>query len=319
MRKYEDTPPQGDDGEEERGGRPSSSGVMIFTLVFVISLVVFGGLGVLWWRHAGFHLPFADSSPTAAAPESTAPTVRFQAADRRAMAVYLTDDNGALQTVTLLLMQPDRGALSAATLPGELSLSDSADDTLARRFSEGGADAAQQALQETLGKAPNFYGILSYTSAERALSALSVQLIFSLPEDVDAQSENGSFSIHLTAGEQALTPVQVSHLLQYTGWQGGSRARASAHAQLFAAFANQLLIVGRNGAEDFNTLVPFMTTNLSATDFQSSEAPLSYLASLNHGDLCTFVKTEGAFEGAGKDLHFIPAESLKSVITDAMP
>ncbi len=319
MRKKQSLPEDQDSRPQtqEEESRPSSSGVMIFTLVFVLCLALFGGIGALWWFH-GRAGELADTDPSGTSAVQTEPTERFRTADREAFAVMLTDNAGALQTVTLLMMQPDSHVVTAAAFPAELLLSEE-NGTLAGCFAESGADSAVQALSDFLGHEISYYGVMTYDGAEQALTALSVQLIYTLSEDVGGQSADGSFSIHLTSGEQALTSEQVSHLLQYTGWHGGRRARATAHAELFAAFCNQMLVRGRNGESDWALLQGSMETNAGESSFAAAEPALSYLAALNSGSVCTVLQTAGEYTGAGSTLRFSPDETMLSAIQSAMP
>lgn len=303
----------------EKSERPSSSGMLYFILAFVGCLVIFAGIGVLWWHVADPEIPFlTNTNTTAATTTTTQPVGRFSAEDRFSVAVYITDDAGKLQTVSLALFKPDTDNVSVIPLPAELGLPDAETDTLARRFMTGGADAAQMALSAYIGKTVDYYAVFSYGKVESYFTQLSTPLIVKLPKDVDQQATDGSFSIHLSEGEQALTPKQTANLLRCDNWQGGRRERANMHAAVVSAYINQFIAANRTLSADHAALMSLSYTNLNSERFSTIEPPLSYLANLNKELLCTSTNIDGSFTGAGDTLRFTPSASVVDMIKSAM-
>lgn len=309
------THPSPPDTDEEE--RPSSSGILIFTVVFVLCLALFGGIGFIWWQQTQPSVPFLPNTQTTTQAASTATTTLFPSDMRKAAAIYITDDDGHLQTVTLLMLQPDRVCVTAAGIPKELSLSDTETDTLEKRYTVGGTEAAMQALKLYFNVPIDDYAVFSYSQVHSLLTAFSDGLIFTLSEDVSAQSADGKFSVHLTAGEQLLSPKQAANLLQYTDWQGGRRARAGQHAALIAAFCNQYLVKGRDGNHDLSLITGNGSSSITSAAFQAVSSPLTYLAAQNNGQICTALTTEGDFAGAGSTLQFTPSDAFINAVKDA--
>lgn len=293
--------------KKKKSERPDSSGMLYFILTFVGCLVIFAGIGVLWWHIADPEIPFlTGNTTTAATTTTTQAATRFSASDRFSVAVYITDNDGKLQTVSLTLFKPDTDNISVIPLPGELGLPDAETDTLARRFMTGGADAAQMALSAYIGKTVDYYVVLSYAEVESYFTQLGTPLIVKLPKDVDQQASDGSFSIHLSEGEQALSPKQTANLLRCDNWQGGRRERANMHAAVVSAYINQFIADDRTVSADHTVLMSVADTNLNSERFSTIEPPLSYLADLNKELLCTSTNIDGSFTGAGDTLRFTP-------------
>lgn len=304
---------------KKKSERPSSSGMLYFILAFVGALILFAGIGVLWWHIADPEIPFLNSTATTT---TTAPTMqsgtRFSVEDRFSVAVYITDDNGDLQSVSLALFKPDSDSVSVIPMPAELGLPDADNDTLSRRFATGGADAAQMALSAYIGKNVDYYVELSYKNVENYFTQLAASLIVKIPKDVDQQAPDGSFSIHLSEGEQALTPKQTANLLRCDNWQGGRRERANMHAAVVSAYINQFITDARTLSADHTVLMSLAYTNLGSERFATIEPPLSYLADLNKELLCTTTNIEGAFTGAGETLRFTPDAHIIDTIKGFM-
>lgn len=312
---YEEDAPK----RRRKSERPSSSGMLYFILAFVICLVLFAGIGVLWWHIADPEIPFLQNTGTTAATTTTTqPVGRFSVNDRFSVAVYITDNDNALQTVSLALFKPDTDNVSVIPLPAELALPDADTDTLARRFATGGADAAQMALSAYIGKPLDYYVVLSYNTVESYFTQLSAPLVVKLPKDVDQQSADGSFSIHLSEGEQALTPKQIANLLRCDNWQAGKRERANMHATVVSAYINQFIAKDRALSSDHTLLASLTDTNLTGERFSTIEPPLSYLANLSKDLLCTSTNIDGNFAGAGGNLRFHPDASIVDAIKNHM-
>ncbi len=305
---------------KKQNDRPDSSGMLYFILAFVVCLALFAGIGVLWWKTTDPALPFLDSGEvtTTVTTTVTKPASRFSVNHRFSVAVYITDDKGALQTVSLCLFKPDEDSVSVIPMPAELGLPDADTDTLVHRYAAGGVDTAQMALSAYLGKTVDYYVVLSYAAVENYFTALDSSLIVKLPKDVDQQTPGEGFTIHLQAGEQALSAKQAANLLRCDNWQNGRRERANMHAAMVSAYINQFISRNRSLSTDHAALMPLCHSNLNSDRFSVIEPPLSYLADLNKELLCTSTNIDGTFTGAGDTLRFTPEAGIVDTIKSHM-
>ncbi len=301
------------DNEEER---PSSSGFLIFIASFVIALIVFITLVFLLWPLTGQPLPF--SQPTVVTDTTTAqgavtqPTTLYHYSDRLSIAVYITDDHDQLQSVSLVMIQPDTQEFSVLGLPPQTAISDT--DTLFTRFRNGRAEACQLSLMTYLGKSVDYYAVLSYSDVQTYFRSLQEPLIVDLPVDVNEQSPNGSFSIHLSAGEQALNPNQVANLLQYNNWQGGITERTQMHATLMMTYLKQYIRPSRSIEGDYQTLLTNAECNLTGERFRVILPMLEYLAKQQDSLRTVIHYTEGVYEGAGDTMRFTPGSQSIDIV-----
>lgn len=308
-----------------RSERPSSSGMLIFIAAFLGCLLVFAGIGAIWWKVAdpdlsAFFPDLGYTDPNTVTTTTTSPeqTVTYTTKDRFSVAVFIADDEGALQTVTVVGAHPDTGRFEVIGLPGELSMASSEKDTLSRRFSYNGADSALLSLGTYFGTTIDYHVTLTYSDVESLFSSFGKNLVVTLPTDVDQQSGDGSFSIHLDAGEQALTPKQTANLLRCDNWQGGRRERAAMHAALVEAYLNQFIKATRDLQDDYATLMKHSDSNLSAERFNLLKKPLEWMSYGNTGDITDAFTAQGAFEGAGETLRFTPDDTTKSTVTNLL-
>ncbi len=285
--------------------RPSSSGMLYFILAFIGGLLLFAGIGAIWLRVAPPDLPFlSGKNPKPMTTTTHITAARFTSENRFSVAVYITDDEGALQSVSLAVVKPDLESVTTMGFPAELKLPDSDTDTLARRFATGGIEAAQPALSAYLGKSVDYYMVMSYANAEAFFTATKESLVINLPKDVDQQ--DGNFSLHLSEGEHALSPKQVANFLRCDNWQGGRRERANMHATAVSAYINQFLTKHHKIEEDYADWMKLCQSNLHSERFEIEEPALNYLANLGKDPLCFTTYIDGTFEGAGEFLRFAP-------------
>ena len=305
--------------QKKQAARPSSSGLLIFIAAFIGALVLFGAGGVIWWKATQPTLPVLD--PNTQTNETTAPpkAARYDADDRFSFAVYITDDEGELQSLSLVLFEPDRDRIDVAALPKDLALSaDDTQNTAANIFQKNGPDGTQLALNRYLSTTVDYYVQLSYSQVWRYFDTLGENLLVSLSKDVDETAEDGSFSLHLAAGEHALSSKQVANFLRCTGWQGGRRERADMHAMIVQAYLHQFLTDDYDLQAEHEKLLAMSTTNFVQKRFHSLSSPLNYFASINQGELCHVIKADGLFDGAGTTLHFNPSSAMFTAIQDAL-
>lgn len=296
--------------------RPSSSGMLIFIAAFLGCILLFAVGAVIWWQVTDPEIPFLSLLTNPADPEDPAndpltsplditPTVE----DRFTMAVFLTDDAGILQTATVMRVEPDTGYFAIVGMPGELGITNVEYDTLARRLAFDGPESALMALGTYFGGSIDYHVTLSYTDVHTLIQSHGSNLIMNLPKAVDQQAADGSFSIHLAAGQQALTPKQTANLLRCDNWQGGRRERAYVHATVIEAYLNQFISASRDIEDDYATLTKIASTNLSSARFNLIKQPLMHMAAHNTGDIVDLMPAAGDFTGSGQELRFTPDEA----------
>lgn len=302
--------------------RPPSSGILLFVAAFVGALVLCAGIGVLWWtlvKPTVSWWPFSSpdtSDAVATAPEETA---RFDATDRLTMAVYITDDHHVLQTASLVMVCPDTAQITVSGVPAELSLSEDETDTLGRRFRFASIADAHSAFARRFETTISQYVVLSYADVEAFLTALGEPLIVDLPVDVNEQNTDGSFSVHLTAGENALSAKQVSNLLKCTNYQDGRRERATMHARIIQAYLAQFLATDRSLQSDFSLLISHADTMWTTSQFSATLPRFEYILAEKGEEWLPLIPTTGDFSGAGATLRFAPDAAMNDAIVVCLP
>ncbi len=291
----------------KRKHRPSSSGILLFIVGFVGCLLLCAAAGYVWWKTTDPQLPWLPSTaPTETV--TTAPTkdnALYHPSDRFAHAVYITDNHGKLQSLSLITVCPDTLQITVAGIPVELHLSatDNA-DTLARRFRLDGVEKANEALVFALPSTPQYYSVLSYDQIEQYFLDIDAKLDVSLAKDIDEAAEDGSYSVHLAAGDHALTPTQITNLMRCTEWQGGRRERADMHALLVQSYVAQFVSTDRQMAADYKVLCAQSDTNLPEERF-STVSPIWQYMALSQGDNSpALLPITGVYNGTGATLRF---------------
>lgn len=300
--------------------RASSSGVLLFAAAF-LGVLVLCAVGVfLWWTLAKPTVPwwpFGEKAP-AETVTPTEPASLYDATDRLSVAVYITDEHHVVQTVSLVMICPDTTQIAVSGLPAELSMSADETDTLTRRFRFSSVTDAQNGISRCFDTTVSQYIALSYAQIESYLTALDQPLIVNLPVDIHEQNEDGSFAVHLTAGENALSPAQVSNLLKCTDYQDGRRERATMHARVIAAYLAQFVTRERSLSADYSQLYENADTAWSASQFSAAVPHFEYILAEN-ADPITLIPTSGDFSGAGATLRFAPDAAMREAIVACVP
>jgi len=299
------------------GSRPPSSGILLFVVGFLGCLLLCAAAGYVWWRVTDPQIPWLNlaepSAPTTPAPPEN--TSLYQPADRFTHAVYITDESDALQSLSLITVCPDTQSVAVAAIPVELHLSDTSEtDTLLRRFRMEGVAAANEALSAVFPSAPHYYTVLSYTQIEGYFNALSAKLNVRLPKDVDEAAEDASYSVHLTAGDHALSPHQITNLMRCKNWQCGRRERADIHALLVQSYIDQFISEQRTVTADYKQLIAHSETNLSEAHFSSLSPVWEYLAISQPDGSPALLPSAGLYEGATTTLRFTLTTELSDRI-----
>ena len=302
--------------------RPPSSGILLFALAFFGVLVLSAIVGILWWVIAKPELswwPFGAKEPSDTVVAVTEPNTLYDAADRLAIAVYITDEHHALQSVSLVMVCPDTAHIAVAGIPAELSLSEDETDTLSRRLRVFGITQAQEGLSCVFKTTVTQYMTLSYSQITSFLTETGQSLIVNLPVDIHEQSEDGSFAVHLTAGENALSAQQVSDLLKCTDYQDGRRERATMHARVIEAYLTQFLQQGRSLTSDYALLATYTDTAWTVEKFSNTLPVLEYILAEKEEEWLSLIPASGNFSGAGATLRFSPDTSMAQAIAANVP
>lgn len=311
------------DDEKEEEVRPSSSGMLIFIAAFAVSLVLFAIIGVVWWITSGNTAPAPTDDPAITTP-TTQPTVQPNLSENRfSVAVYITDNQGNLQTVSLVMVHPDQETtpISVVGLPAEFSLSDTSQtDTLQNSYRLPYIDVAQDALCAYFEKDIRYYVVLTYNQIEEQLTDLGGNLLYTVKKPIDITAKDKSYSVKLSAGETSLTTKQVTNLFRFDDWQGGRIERAQMHADLIAAYLNQFLSSSRDLQNDYQVLRRNAADmNLSDQDFKSIQPTLRDLSNKGLDALCTRLNTTGSFFGSGNTLRFVASQDMRKTIKNSLP
>ncbi len=302
---------------KKRNTRPSSSGLLLFIAAFLGALVLSVGIAYVWYTVAKPDIPwlsFLNRDEPPSTPAETVPAALYDAADRLSVAVYITDEHGVLQTVTLCNICPDTAAVTVCGIPAELWLSSDETDTVARRMRLGGVEKAQEGVSRYFETTVDHYIVLAYHDVKALLSDLDATLIVNLPTDVNEQSENGSFAVHLTAGENALSPDQVSNLLRCTNYQDGRRERATMHARVVEAYVRQFMSASRVMQSDFALVIANADSDWTVEKFAAVQPKLDYILREHGEEWLTMIPASGDFAGVGATLHFTPDAALLDAV-----
>lgn len=239
--------------------------VRTVAMVFVISLLIFGGVMLLplWWQGRPI-------SPPAAVDTRSGRTRRFtllfyDGVEGFTGAVVLTTDTAA-RTAQTVGYSPEY----IVSHEGKLS-------TLAAVFHAHGDVAAAAALEEQTDTATEGPLTFSVSNVAAFVVHLREYLPYTLPENVG----------DLQAGDVTLTPMQTADILRYDGWENGATGQAHAHASVVAAILNRYLISTRDLQGDFAALTKLCDTRLTVSHFEAARDGLSTLAAANDGTLCT--------------------------------
>lgn len=290
-----------DQKKKNRKGRISS--VVIFMLVFVLFLVIFGGL-CLW---TVIKINEEKRRGAASSLSSTASAVSYTEADSRNLLV-ISEDNGQAQGFVIVRLDPANTRIRTMALPRETSVDVGTQPMcLYQLYSSQGAIATEQAVSKLMGMDFQNYAVVTYSNLEKIITYLNNGVIFTLTENLDYISEDGSYYIKLSGGRTTLTASQVVGVLRYPSWHAGRRQQAEIHSEMLSAILNQYITTSRKDVmdDDFNAIIDKVNSDIKISHYVAMKDPLLYLASKNSGNnICSSVQVAGSYVGTGENLRF---------------
>lgn len=291
----------------KKKGRISST--LLFLLMFLLFLVVFGGL-CLW---AVVKINEERSNLSSSSVGSTIQTVPFGEGDVRNL-LLVTIDASTPQGFVVLRTDPANTRMRTLALPRETEVAKGTELVqLAELYQSSGGRGVAEAVGKQLGLTFNNYAVIDYDGLEKMITYLENGVIFRLPEDIDYQSPDGSFRLQLEGGPRTLTAAQAVNLLRYPNWNGGRQQRADFQAQLVAAILNQYMVENRMQRleADFTRFVNLTKmSDIRVSDFNSGREGLEYLVKRNTGAICTAVSLPGEYVGSGDGVRFAMADDV---------
>lgn len=283
--------------KKKKSGR--ASGVVVFLLVFVLFLAVFGV--VCLWAIVNNRAPGRDTSSAVSGEEQPS----FTSADVRWLFVA-TQDGTDPKGFVAVRADPAREAIHAVAVPRETEVADGTTlirlDELCRK---NGVAAAQNAVGQLLGVSFSHYISMTYANVEKLLQYFDSSLQFTLEEDLDCRE--GDYFIKMSSGRYTLTPKQTVDILRYPKWQhGGLQQQADIQAQVLAALVNQYMTAARDAKleADFSKIAELAKTDIRISHYTGYQEALRSLAAVNSGAVCTPVSLEGRYVGSGDDKRF---------------
>ena len=293
--------------KRKKKGRASS--VMVFLLVFVLFLAIFGG--VCLWAVVQNRRP-ADGASSGSSEEGGA---AFTQADVRWLFVAMQDGD---EPRGFLAVRADHGAgrIHAVAVPKETEVTDgTALIRLDALFQKGGVTAARAAVEDLLGVSMSHYVSMTYANVEKLLQYYDSSLQFTLTEDLDYRE--GNYFIKMSSGRYTLTPKQAVDILRYPNWQHkGLQQQADIHAEMLAALVNQYLTAARADQleADFSKIADIARTDIRISHFTEYRECLRALAGANGGDICTAVSLEGRYVGSGDEKRFAADGAAEQIL-----
>ncbi len=285
--------------KKKKKGR--ASGLLVFLLVFVIFLAVFGG--VCLWAVVNYSQQHQEEASSGESDASN--TVVFSQSDIRNLFI-VTIDGTVPRGFMLLRSDPQASRITAVAIPRETEVENGTSlQRLDQVYSEDGVQAAQAAAGKLLGVEWDHYLTITYDNIEKLLRYLDVNLQYTLEEDLDYRE--GDTFIKMSSGRFSLTAKQTVDILRYPSWQhGGLQQQADVQAELLAQLVNQCLIASRGdkAEEDFAKIMELSKSDIRVSHFTQARSGLEYLASQNSGGICTPVSLEGSYIGSGENQRF---------------
>lgn len=293
-----------------RKTKKKANSAVVFLSVFILSCVLFGGM--LFY---GLYTMQQDAPDTDGETENSSPTATssFTEQDARNLLIVTTDKEQA-RGFTVVRTDPANARVRTLALPKELVIAtESGEQRLCDAYDSLSFAALQQAIAETLDIPLHHYAILSYEDIEALISYLGEGVVFTLHEDLNYRSEDGSYSLRLSGGERHLTALQVTAILRYPAWHDGLRQQANVQAELLAAIINRYMTPHRiqNGEAAFSQIINLVRSDIRISHFTAAKAGLDHLSSRNtDGTLAATVYVNGIYTGSGDEARFAIASHL---------
>lgn len=286
--------------KKRKKGRVSNA--VIFLLVFILFVVVFGGL-CLWAvsRINSERKPVSSSN----AKDSLSSALSFSDEDARYL-LLVTTDAGEARGFVVIYTDPAASRIRTMAVPRDTNMDVGTEQMkLYELYRQRGIKETQKLLGETLHVAFSNYLVMTYEQVGKWVQYLDGGLAFDISENLDYRSEDGTYSIHLNAGRRSLTPGQVVDILRYPKWNAGRRQEADIQAQLLTAMINQYWLPDRNWQKDFEQLIAVSQSDIRISHFVQARSAIEFLATKNvEGHLCSSVSLGGTYVGSGDQMRF---------------
>lgn len=290
--------------KKNRKGRLNS--LVVFLLVFLVFLLVFGGLCLWTVVKINKERQGADTAP-AESSSSTNPSATFTNEDARNLFLVTVDEEA--QGFIVIHTDPAKARVRTLAIPRDTLVDvGTQQKRLHEVYASDGVRQAQSAVADLCGLSFQNYAVLTYENAEKLLNRLDKGVLFTVPENLKYQSETPGESIDIKAGLTNLTASQVIDILRYPSWNGGLKQQADVQAQLASAVINQYLVPDRDLQADFDNFIGYLQADIKISQFVAAKSGLEYLAARNTGNICASVSLDGEYTGSGDTLAFQMAE-----------
>lgn len=282
--------------------------VLVFLLVFIVFLIVFGGI-CLW---AVINISKEHLSSTSGSPSSQFDLVKFDESDARNLLIVTTDQNQA-QGFVYVRCDPAKTSIRTLAIPRDTVVDyKTSEIRIHELYQNQGITAVRDSVAKLLGiKFDNYY-VISYQNIEKLVDYFEMGIIINLDENL--KYSDTSFSIDIDGGLRTLTPSQVVKVLRYPAWHGGRKQRADIQAQLVAAMINQYMRPSRKNMadKDFSFIVNLASKkDILVSHFAEARDGLDFLAERNDGKICVAVSLPGEYQGSGEAIRYYVSDDIK--------
>jgi len=282
--------------------------VLVFLLVFIVFLIVFGGI-CLW---AVININKEHFSSTFGSSSSQLDLLRFDESDARNLLVVTTDQNQA-QGFIIVRSDPAKTSIRTIAVPRDTVVDyKTSEIRIHELYQSQGITEVRDAIAKLLGiKIDNYY-VISYENIEKLVDYFEMGIIINLDESL--KYSDTSFSINIEGGLRTLTPSQVVKVLRYPAWHGGRKQRADIQAQLVAALINQYMRPSRKNLadKDFSFIVNLASKkDILVSHFAEVRDGLDFLAERNDGQICKAVSLPGEYQGSGDTIRYYVSDEIK--------
>lgn len=246
--------------------RQKPSRAIPYILSGLALIIALGILGT--WLYIGYRM---DNPPDKSDSDTSTSFVEEEPTIGRCLLILESGNN---THYLLVQTNPAKQTISILDIPSSLEVDGT---TLSKSKNK------TTAVSQTLGIPVEHYIQFDSTSIQQFISQTD-GLIFTLPEPVSYQDENGN-KIRLGTEERSLTGPQISAVLAYTNWKDSENADSIA-SKLVAAMLDQYIDQNHSLIAYFRILSDTAKTDLRIDNFNAYKTEMSLLANANSGSLC---------------------------------
>ena len=280
--------------------KKSGSIAVPFLVTIFIGLIIVGGAAYGIYRYLGF-------GKTEAPPEPTPRTGQSVSYDDNHTILLILDEPDQRCSSTFVLMRsiPIKKQLFFIGMPTNMiSLIDGSQQRLKDTYDRGGANAAVDFVQSTMGITVDRYMKFDSTSF-RKICDIFGGVSYEVNVDIAGFKSDGS--------SQYMNASQIETFVTYSMFKGGERERSLQCAALLAAMVNQAdgkrIADGFDGS--FNSIINLVAdTTVTSVDYKNHKAAIKNMFQ-NGSSIAVSITVDGT--DAGTD--FLPSEGfIKSVV-----